>query len=193
MRRRDFTIGLLLAAAVPSALAQEPAKHHRIAIIIPAGPITSISDAGARPWQAFFEELLRLGDSEGQNLTIERYSGEGRPEGYADLAREVVNRKPEVIVATNDATAKTVRATAGTIPIVWIGGDPAHPHPESNPERTQAGAGARALAAPEALRTAAFHPRSPAPRVTALPKFSAGVGFISARPSDFISFGSGCV
>jgi putative ABC transport system substrate-binding protein len=124
VRRRDFTIGLLLAGATPAGRAQERAKQHRIAIVIPAGPVTSISATGVRAWRAFFEELRRLGDVEGENLVIERYSGEGRPEGYADLAREVVNRKPDVIVATNDATAKAARAATGTIPIVWIGGDP---------------------------------------------------------------------
>jgi putative tryptophan/tyrosine transport system substrate-binding protein len=36
----------------------------------------------------------------------------------------VVSRKPEVIVAANDAIAKAARAATGTIPIVWIGGDP---------------------------------------------------------------------
>jgi putative ABC transport system substrate-binding protein len=124
VRRRDFAIGLLLATAVRTARAQERAKQHRIAIVIPAGPAASISDTGVRAWQAFFEELHRLGDVEGQNLTVERYSGEGRPEGYADLAREVVSRKPDLIVAANDATAKAARAATGTMPIVWIGGDP---------------------------------------------------------------------
>jgi hypothetical protein len=79
---------------------------------------------GSSRLAGFFGELRRAGDIEGQNLTVERYSGEGRPEGYADLAREVVNRKPEVIVATNDAVAKAARAATGTVPIVWIGGDP---------------------------------------------------------------------
>jgi putative tryptophan/tyrosine transport system substrate-binding protein len=124
MRRRDFTIGLLLAAAVRTGRAQEPAKPRRIAIVIPAGSVSGISQTGVRPWQAFFDELQRLGNIEGQNLAIERYSGEGRPEWYADLAREIVNRKPDLIVATNDATAKAARAATGTIPIVWIGGDP---------------------------------------------------------------------
>jgi hypothetical protein len=53
VRRRDFTTGLLLAAATQSLRAEEPAKQHRIAIVIPAGPITSISDTGTRAWQAF--------------------------------------------------------------------------------------------------------------------------------------------
>jgi putative ABC transport system substrate-binding protein len=124
MRRRDFTIGLLLAGAAGTVRAQGPAKQHRIAIVILAAPVTSISDTGAHAWQAFFEELRRLGDFEGQNLTVDRYTGEGRPEGYADLAREVVNQKPDAIVASNDAIARAAHAATGTIPIVWIGGDP---------------------------------------------------------------------
>ena len=125
MRRRDFTIGLLLAAtATHSVWAQEPAKQHRIAIVIPAGPVDDISVTGVPTWQAFFGELRRRGDIDGQNLTTERYSGDGKPEGYADLARKIVSQNPDVIVAANDATAKAARAASGTIPIVWIGGDP---------------------------------------------------------------------
>jgi putative ABC transport system substrate-binding protein len=125
MRRRDFTIGLLLAAASRPVRGQEPAKQHRIAIVIPSGPVARISDnGGGRFYQAIFEELRRLGDIEGQTLTVERYSGEGRPEGFADLARNVVNRNAQVIVASTDPIAQAVRAANGTIPIVWIGGDP---------------------------------------------------------------------
>jgi putative ABC transport system substrate-binding protein len=123
MRRRDFTIGLLLATAGGTVRAQEPQKHHRIAVIA-AGPVDRIHDPGVRPFQAFFEELRRLGDVEGQNLTVDGYSGGGHPEAYADVAREVVSRNPDVIVASTDPIARAVRAAAGTTPIVWIGGDP---------------------------------------------------------------------
>jgi putative ABC transport system substrate-binding protein len=123
MRRRDFTIGLFTIVATQSGRAQALAKQHRIAIVIPAGPISSISDTGSRGWQVFFEELRRLGGIEGQNLIVERYSGEGRPEGYADFAREVVKRNPDVIVASTNAVAKALRTATGTIPIVWIGAD----------------------------------------------------------------------
>jgi len=115
---------MLLATAAPAVRAQKRPEHHRIAIVIPAGHVTEIGETGTRGWQTFFDELRRLGVAEGQNLTVERYSGEGRPVGYADLAREVVERNPDVIVAANDATAKAARAASGTIPIVWIGGDP---------------------------------------------------------------------
>ena len=121
MRRRDFTIGLLLAAAAQSAQTQERAKQHRIAIVIASGPVTGINDPASRPWQAFWEELRRLGDVEGQNLTVERYSGEGRPESYADLAREVVSRNPDVIVPISPPIMQVVAAATSTIPIVGSG------------------------------------------------------------------------
>ena len=124
MRRRDFTIGLLLASTIPPAWAQAPTKQHRIAIIIPAGPVARINDPASRFYQASWQELARLGDVEGRNLTVNRYSGEGRPEGYTDLARKVVNQNPEAIFALTDDIARAVRTANATIPIVWMGGDP---------------------------------------------------------------------
>ncbi len=124
MRRRDLAIGLLLAAAVARARAQQSVKQHRIAIVIPAGPVAVIDGTASRPYQAFWEELRRSGDVEGQNLIVERYSAEGRHAGYGDLARQVVGRNPDVIVAMTDAIAQAIRAATDTIPIVWIGGDP---------------------------------------------------------------------
>ena len=120
MKRRDFTIGLLLASAVRTVRAQDQAKQHRIAIVVSTGPANRISPTGTRPWQAFFAELRRLGDVEGQTLTIERYSGEERPEGIAVLAGEIVRANPEVIVAIAGTTS-AVSAATGTIPIVTSG------------------------------------------------------------------------
>jgi putative ABC transport system substrate-binding protein len=126
MRRRNFIMGLLLAAAPQSLRAQQLAKQHRIAIINPAGPVADISETSGdalfrRVWQPFFEELRRVGDVEGQNLIVERYSGEGRPAGFLDLAREVASRNPDAIVAVTNAVAEAARAASGTLPIVWIG------------------------------------------------------------------------
>ena len=120
MRRRDFMIGFLLASAAQSVRAQERVKQHRIAIVA-SRPVALIDDPGNLFFGAFFEELRRLGDIEGQNLTVERYSGGGRPAGYADLAHQVVSGKPDVIVAGTNPIAAAVRAATGTIPIVWAG------------------------------------------------------------------------
>jgi putative ABC transport system substrate-binding protein len=108
MRRRDFTAGLLLASAT-GVRAQQLGRQHRIAIV-EAGSVASIDDPASLYWQAFWEELRRLGDVEGQNLTVERYSGEGRPAGYDELAREVVSRNPDVIVAVTNPIARAIRA-----------------------------------------------------------------------------------
>jgi putative tryptophan/tyrosine transport system substrate-binding protein len=124
VRRREFTTGLLLAVATQSVQAQQRAKQRRIAIVRPAGSVALISETGISFYRAFFEELRRLGDVEGQNLTVERYSGEGRREGFADLAREVVNRKTDVIVAIGDDIAQAAHAANDAIPIVWVGADP---------------------------------------------------------------------
>ena len=121
MRQRDFTIGLFLAAAAPLVRAEEPTKQHRIAIIIASGPVTRLDDPTSTAWRAFWEELRRLGDVEGQNLTVKRYSGEGRPESYADVAREVVSRNPDVIVPISPPIMHAVSAATDTIPIVGSG------------------------------------------------------------------------
>jgi len=115
VRRRDFTIGLLLASAVRSVRAQERGKQRRIAIIA-TGPVARIHDRKVRPFQAFFEELRRLGYVEGENLSVNPYSGAGQPERYAELAREVATRNPEVIVASTDAITRAVREAASTTP-----------------------------------------------------------------------------
>ena len=114
----------MLAGSVRTVRAQGPPQHKRIAIVRPAGSVAQISDTGVSFYQAFFKELRRLGDVEGENLIVERYSGEGRPEGFADLGREVVNRKPDLIVAITPPIAKAVRAADDTIPIVFTSGDP---------------------------------------------------------------------
>src|SRR5437870_13462856 len=92
MRRRDFTAGLLLAAAARPVLAQQPAKRHRIAILHPAIPAARIAEDYF--WRAFIAELR---GSEGENLVVEPYSAEGHHEHYADLAREIAARQPDAI------------------------------------------------------------------------------------------------
>jgi len=101
MRRRKFITLLGGAVAVwpLAARAQQPAKMKRIAYVSPVAKVSKISVSGSRAFRAFFEELSRLGYVEGQNLGVERYSGEGRPERYAELARDVVNTHPDLILA----------------------------------------------------------------------------------------------
>jgi putative tryptophan/tyrosine transport system substrate-binding protein len=125
--RRDF-IKLLggAAAAWPLALsAQQPAKQQKIAIFHPAIPTTLLTETGGgSAWRAFFRELRRLGYIEGENLIIERYSAEGHHERYADLARQIVTRKPDVIVTGTNPVVIAFKAATSTIPVVAFMLDP---------------------------------------------------------------------
>ena len=122
MRRRNLIFGLLAVATIGSARAEQSAKARRIAIVAPSHPVGKMTETSGDPlFRAVFNELRRLGYIEGQSLLIERYSGEGRASHYADLARDVVSRNPDVIISigTNDFTLDFKAATT-TIPIVGI-------------------------------------------------------------------------
>ncbi len=126
MQRREFiTLFGGTAATWPlAARAQQPAKMKRIAIVSPATKIGDMGVNGSRAYRVFFEELSRLGYDEGRNLVVERYSGEGRTERYADLAREVVNTHPDLIYSQTTRLALNFKAATTTIPIVTTTADP---------------------------------------------------------------------
>jgi putative ABC transport system substrate-binding protein len=126
MRRRNFIQVVAVSAAWPlAARAQQTAAKQRIAIFHPAIPTTLLTETGGgSAWRAFFGELRRLGYVEGENLIIERYSAEGRHERYADLAREIVTRKPDVIVTGTNPVVIVFKAVTSTIPVVAFMIDP---------------------------------------------------------------------
>src|SRR6266850_2772426 len=125
MRRRDFITALCAAATWSlAARAQQPTKMKRIAYVHPSAKVSEISVSGRPYYRAFFEELSRLGYVEGQNLAVERYSGEGRIERYSELAREVVGSHPDLIFAMSGAIALPLKLATTTIPIVTILFDP---------------------------------------------------------------------
>jgi putative tryptophan/tyrosine transport system substrate-binding protein len=128
MRRREFITLLGGAAAWPlAARAQQAVTQRRIAIFHPAIPTTLLTETGGgSAWRAFFAELRRLGYTEGENLIIERYSAEGHHERYADLAREIVTRRPDVIVTGTNPVVIAFKAATSTIPVVAFMLDPLH-------------------------------------------------------------------
>jgi putative tryptophan/tyrosine transport system substrate-binding protein len=127
MRRRDF-LTLLGCAATGwqlAAHAELPARQRRIAIFHPAIPTTLLTETGGvAAWRAFFGELRRLGYVEGENLIVERYSAEGHHECYADFAREIVDRNPDVIVTGTNPVVVVFTAATSTIPVVAFMQDP---------------------------------------------------------------------
>jgi putative ABC transport system substrate-binding protein len=125
MKRREFICFIGGATAWPlAARAQQPAKMKRIAMVHPSHNVGDLSIAGMRYYRAFFEELGRLGYIEGQNLAVERYSGEGRTERYAELVRDIVGSQPDLIFSISGGLASLFKTATTTIPIVTIASDP---------------------------------------------------------------------
>jgi putative tryptophan/tyrosine transport system substrate-binding protein len=124
VRRRDFAIGLFLAAA-RAARAQQTARQNRIAFVHSGIPADQLTETAGPFWvRRFFEALHGFGYAEGGNLVVERYSAEGRFDRFAALAATVVSRNPDVIVMNLNALVDAFRAATATIPIVAIVGDP---------------------------------------------------------------------
>jgi putative ABC transport system substrate-binding protein len=126
MQRREFItlLGASTFAWPLAARAQQSSRMKRIAIVSPASKIGDMGVNGSRPYRVFFEELSRLGYVEGQNIVVERYSGEGRTEHYADLARDAVNTHPDLIFSQTTRLALNFKAATTTIPIVTVTADP---------------------------------------------------------------------
>jgi putative ABC transport system substrate-binding protein len=99
---------------------------YHIAIADASTPVADMSEKNQdrRAIRAFFEELRSLGYVEGQNILIDRFSGEGRSDIYPELAHEIVRRKPDVIFAVGNQTVLAIKAATSTIPIVGIAADP---------------------------------------------------------------------
>ena len=121
MRRRDFfaLVGYIAGSATPLARAQMlPVR--RMAFVHSGIPAAQLNEGSNVSWiRQFFAGLRELGYAESANLTVERYSAEGRPERFAELATEIVARQPDLIVAQ-----RALQKATGTIPIVAIIGDP---------------------------------------------------------------------
>src|SRR5512143_3784582 len=88
MDRRAFISGALGLLAAPLAARAQPAgKVYRIGIL---GNVPLTDPEGAKLWGAFVRGLHDLGYVEGQNLTIEHQSSEGRYERVPALAGALV-------------------------------------------------------------------------------------------------------
>jgi len=87
---------------------------------LPAGDPTVLQ------WRSIFlKRLSALGYVEGKSIVIEERSAEGHPERRAELARELVASKVDIIVTPTVTTSTAARRATSTIPIVMVhAGDP---------------------------------------------------------------------
>jgi putative ABC transport system substrate-binding protein len=119
MRRRKF-FTLLGGAAVgwPIAVRAQPSKVARIGVLY-------IGLADAESFKKELRDGLReLGYVEGQNITFEFRSAEGKLDRLPELASELVRLNVDLIVALYVPSALAAKQATREIPIVIIAAEP---------------------------------------------------------------------
>ena len=118
MRRRDFILLLAGGAALaPGVLAAD--KVWRIGWLDPSPPPTP-----GKPYEdldAFRQALGQLGYVEGRSYAIEGRYADARNERLPALAKELVDRRVDIIVAIGTPPVVAAKNATSTIPIVMAG------------------------------------------------------------------------
>lgn len=93
-----------------------------VSVVHPSIPVSALNDASSENemW-AFFAELRARGYLEGKNIRIERHSGVGQADRFAQLAREVIETRPDIIVVTSRRLLQHFHEATTTIPIIAAG------------------------------------------------------------------------
>src|SRR5262245_19513053 len=135
MQRREFITLLGGVTACPlAARAQQSDRVRHIAVLVASAEHeTDIQERLA----GFRQGLERLGWSEGGNIRIDNGFAAGQADRYPMLVRELVSRKPDVILAQSPPIAVTFQRETRTIPILvpsvsvpvgaGLGNNPARP------------------------------------------------------------------
>jgi putative ABC transport system substrate-binding protein len=103
-----------------AARAQQAEKSYRVSYL------ALLPGEDATLAKSFSQRLRELGYGAGKNMTLEYRSAEGRPERLAQLAAELMQANPDVLVAGfGTLAAKAAAAATKTVPIVFTTvGDP---------------------------------------------------------------------
>ncbi len=115
----SVTLALALLAASISAGAQPVGRTFRLAYF---SLYRSDDPEVAQLLAALRQGLLDQGYLEGRNFSLSLHFGQGRPERLPDLARELVNLKPDLISAGNTQAIQAIKNATATIPIVMASG-----------------------------------------------------------------------
>src|SRR5688572_30762237 len=121
-RRQVLILGAALAAPLPSR-SQQSASIRRIGFLASRSrPTASNRDPY---YDAFVDQMGKLGYAEGKNLLIEWRFADGRYDRLPRLASELVSMNVEVIVTHSSPGTRAAQGATSTIPIVMTAvGDP---------------------------------------------------------------------
>lgn len=114
MRRRDFVTLWAAAATFPFAARAQILTNRPIVAFL-----SSVAkERNLRMINAFLQGMQELDFIEGRDFKFAYRSAEGHLDRLPSLAEEVVNLKPDVILATVTPAVVSVRALTKTVPIV---------------------------------------------------------------------------
>ena len=105
-------LGLILGLSLLAAEAQQAGKVFRLGVL-------QLSAVDSN-FPAFSLGLRDLGYIEGKNLVIEHRAADGNAERLAGLAVELVQRKPDVILALGGDVAPIAQRATRSVPIVMV-------------------------------------------------------------------------
>ena len=113
--RRAFisTLANCLLAAPLAAEAQQTARTSRVVAL------RFTSTSGEYLFDAFRDQLRRLGYTEGQNIVVEVRQADGQVDRLAKITAEIVQSKPDVIVVSSPQAVLSAKQATTTIPIVF--------------------------------------------------------------------------
>jgi putative tryptophan/tyrosine transport system substrate-binding protein len=114
MKRRQF-IALVGGAAAAWPLGARAQVPHKRPLLVYFTGTTRASSSGIAP---FLKGMRELGYEEGSDFELLYRFSDGYADRIPSLAQEVVQLKPDVILATAPDTAVAVRKLTSTIPIV---------------------------------------------------------------------------
>jgi putative tryptophan/tyrosine transport system substrate-binding protein len=120
MRRRDFMMGLGIAAALPTISSAQRPTTPTIGFLSTRSP-----DEAAVHTNAFRSGLEETGYVEGSSITIEYRWASGDYGKLPAFAAELLSRPLALLVAAGDPAALAAKAAASAVPLVFlVGGDP---------------------------------------------------------------------
>jgi ABC-type uncharacterized transport system substrate-binding protein len=99
-----------------AARAQEPGRTYRLGTLY-------ASPRAAPHHVAFFDELRQVGFTLGENLHVDARGFGLRTDRFADIARELVNAKVDIILCGGDPATRAAQRATATIPILAITDD----------------------------------------------------------------------
>jgi putative ABC transport system substrate-binding protein len=116
-RRKVITLLCGVAAWPLAARAQRPERMRRIGVL--GGGETPIDPLSDAPTLAFIESLKQLGWANGRNVQIDFRWAAAHPARFAILAKELLDLKPDVVLARSNSAVTAFWQESNNVPIVF--------------------------------------------------------------------------